>query len=110
MSEVRGGESAGGVWEGIAITLEGIRGGAAREMWVEGSIGKRQEKRGKAPRSDGRQRGTGPLRSEGVSSGNRRLRDCREVVNEIQASVDSLGSGDRGRSPENQEAAEKVWR
>lgn len=62
---------------GQLLPPEGIRGGAAREMWVEGSIFERQEKRGKAPRSDGLARGTGFLRSEGVWSGNGRLRDCR---------------------------------
>lgn len=35
-AEVRGGESAGGVWEWMAVAREGVRGGAVREMWGEG--------------------------------------------------------------------------
>lgn len=35
-AEVRGGKSAGGVWEWMAVAREGVRGGAVREMWGEG--------------------------------------------------------------------------
>lgn len=48
-AEVRCGESAGGVWEGMAVTGEGGRGGAASEMWGEGRCRERPEKRGKEP-------------------------------------------------------------
>lgn len=69
-AEVRGGESAGGVWEGMAVPGEGERGGAVREIWGEGRCRERPTP-GKRLRdgSDRRERGRGPLWSTGVSSG-----------------------------------------